>query len=476
MKKIKLFVLAPLAVCSIALGTVQGLANAQANDVELSSAVTSNMSFVLKNPYQLTSSASLSYEDYKFTVIDQVAEDYRSNSIYYGTYLLQDIRLLRNGTGGTEEEYISLQNEVSSRAILDSDNNPISFDDNYGNPFRNLANLNNSQINSYFTISNKDDGYLLKANDLAYGILNNSFVNFFTDFDGFIWDEASLVHNIEKLEIAIASDGTPTSISFEKIKKDRFGAIKEMFTSTFDTLSEVEHLTPVTPKMDNETSATFKNKLDSFQERINKGNFSQELSLFDNQLYYVNFYDLDYNEGQIYPNMMLSSCQLYDQSYGMTYVGLLETSEGYKTYAISPDAGFHSTMSNDTFTSINEVIPNINTISTDLFRYYDGYYIFDISSFTHADVYFCADILTALFGIVDPAVAFLGLYLSNYSYQFTSLILTFTETGNLVGGLSYIYESQYQLTTTFSFYNIGTTDLTKEESIKTPIDFFISQM
>ena len=151
MKKIKLFVLAPLAVCSIALGTVQGLANAQANDVELSSAVTSNMSFVLKNPYQLTSSASLSYEDYKFTVIDQVAEDYRSNSIYYGTYLLQDIRLLRNGTGGTEEEYISLQNEVSSRAILDSDNNPISFDDNYGNPLRNLANLNNSQINSYFT-------------------------------------------------------------------------------------------------------------------------------------------------------------------------------------------------------------------------------------------------------------------------------------------------------------------------------------
>ena len=154
---------------------------------------------------------------------------------------------------------------------------------------------------------------------------------------------------------------------------------------------------------------------------------------------------------------------------------MLETYEGYTQYAISPDAGYQSTMNSNFYETLQEVIPNLNAISSDFFfKVEENVYAIDLASFAYDDDAFCAEILSSIATGFDPAVSQLGLYLSNFSYMFNSLIFMF-QNDSVTIGLDYYYEG-IQTITIITFSNFGTTNLLEEETIEIPINFFLSQM
>ena len=143
-------------------------------------------------------------------------------------------------------------------------------------------------------------------------------------------------------------------------------------------------------------------------------------------------------------------------------------------YAVSPDADFSGTMSDEKFATLDECIPHVNAISTDFFSYKNGKYVFDISSFQYADVYFCAGILTSLNGVLDPATSILGLYLNNYSYLFQELVFEFDSSNNLFGSLTVDVGQSELVVNNFSFSNVGTTVLENVEKIAPAVNYILN--
>ena len=73
-------------------------------------------------------------------------------------------------------------------------------------------------------------------------------------------------------------------------------------------------------------------------------------------------------------------------------------------------------MSDTIYPDIAELLPQFTAISSDFFFKDGDSYIFDIGAFLHADVNFCADLLTALMSFVDPGTSVAGVYINNYTY------------------------------------------------------------
>ena len=474
MKKLNLLVLTPLVIATA--GTSVAFANNSSTSLELSTAVTANTNLFFKNTYEIKSTLELFYEvPITFEIFDQVSPSNRvSKSFLYGD-LYEELSFVRSAAGHAQEEYISLSNEVELRAITDSEGNPINYDEYYGNPFKSFANLSNSQINSYFDIYKNDENlYVLTANDLAYGALTKSLINFYPELNLYYWDVPSYTQHIEDFVLVLEDDGTPHSMSFTRVKKDRFGGIKEPVSAEFNKISKVETLQPVSPSM-NETEANeFKAKLDAFQEKLSEGNFTQEFYVTYNDtpiVKYNTYYSLNVNYGSSLPNMIISDCPLYDANYGQTFVSIVRTTDGYIPYAVSPEAGYEGTMNSTVYTSIDEIIPHVNAMSPDFFSKQNDVYGYDMVSIKYDDVYFSASILTAFITSFDPCVSMLGIYLNNNTYYFDSLYLTFDENDNLMGELNY-FANGYSATTAFKFTNVGTTNLEEIESIAPALEFF----
>lgn len=471
MKKLKLLLITPLL-----LGGVSGQANvnyaASSNDVEISSAVTSNMALFLKGQYQITTNFNVDGE-LPVTTVDQIGPENRTSRLYYQGYCISEQSIQKSATGGTAGEYITIQNEVKTRDFLTEDGEPILYDINYGNPLKNLTNLSNSQINSYFDVTKEDSNYILSANDLAYGVLTKNMINFFEDLTSYIYDLDTKTEEIKDLVITLNEYGEPTDMTFTKVTKDRFGAITNDFVCSIEGISSLDTLAPVKAKLSEAEALEFESKLSSFQELINKGNFTQTLSIYNGQHSYSNYYQLNEDTDSIFGRIMFSDMPLIDQNYGATFVGLVETGTGLQQYAVSPEANFSGTMSDTIYTDVNELIPQFTDISSDFFYKSGNDYIFNMEAFLHADVYFCADLLTAVMSFVDPGTSIAGVYIDSYTYTFSELTLSFDSDNVLSGSLSY-YIDTYALTTEFTFSNIGTTDITEVESLDPVVQYLLN--
>jgi hypothetical protein len=262
-------------------------------------------------------------------------------------------------------------------------------------------------------------------------------------------------------------------MTFTKVTKDRFGAVKNDFKCAIESISELNTLTPVKAQLTEEEALEFETKLSSFQALIDKGNFTQNFSIYNGQHSYSNYYQINEDTESIFGRVMFSDMPLIDQHYGQTYVGLLDTGAGLQQFAVSPEANFSGTMSDTIYPDIAELLPQFTAISSDFFFKDGNSYIFDIGAFLHADVYFCADLLTALMSFVDPGTSVAGVYINNYTYTFAGLIFSFDSNNVLSGSLSYYIDS-YLLTTEFSFTNIGTTDITKVPSLEPVVHYLLN--
>lgn len=471
MNKLKLLLITPLLLGGFSTSSDVKYANSGETDIEISSAITSNTSLFLKSNYKITTDFKVD-NVLDVTVVDEIGTDNRTSRLYYSNSLISEYSVIKNPTGGSSVEYINIANEVKARELLGSQGEAILFDLTYGNPLKNFANLNNSKINSYFDITSEEGKYILKATSLAYGSLTKNIINFFDDLSALVWDTSTKQEEIEDLEIVLNEYGEPTNMSFAKITKDRFGAIRKTFDCTIEPISSLNTLKPVEASLSEDESAEFAAKLNNFQEMISKGNFTQTFSVFNGEQTYNNFYALNEDTTSILGPMMMSDMPLIEQNYGETFVGLVSTPEGFQQYAVSPDANMSGQMSDTKYSSIDMVIPDFTAISTDFFHLENGKYVFDISSFLHADTTFSADILTVLMSFVDPGVSIAGLYLNNYDYTFNKLTYSFNSDGILTGTLQYFIET-YLLETTFTFKNIGTTDLESEPSIASAIDYLL---
>ncbi len=458
------------------------------NDIELSSSITNNLTAQLKGALDLEADIDFKYSTQltSLKIHDQIDSSNRTNIIYYKDKVIQESYLIKNSKGYAEEKYLTISNTTETREIVDSSNNAVKFNVEYGSPFTTLSTLSNEKINSYFSISLNENNYILKAKDYAYGILANPLLTFYYDYDGLIWDD-SYTRSIENLVLTLDSNGYLINVNFDKIKKDIFGGIKENYDITVSSIDgSVKTLTPIESSLTESQKNNYQNKITDFQNRINNGNFTQNISLSAESVEldgysYSSYYALNEDDDNLMQGM-ICSLPLYDQSHGETYLGMFKVASSetdgntYSSVGISPDDDFSGTITEYGTTEIKKVIPNIADISIDLFTYNEtkDTYIFDFDEFLYDDVHFCSTLLISLFGVVDPLVHNLGLYTyDGSSYYFDTLEIGFDTNNNLYGVLSYSYYG-YDFTSTFSFSNVGETNLIGNENISKIVDYLLS--
>lgn len=480
----------PVFVVSLALlGTTAGLQlnaqNANEKAVQISSTLVSKLNTFFAGKVQLSSTFTFvndAENNLPIRFVDQVDENNRVQYLYAnlgeGEQLIVESYLTKDALGYAKQKYLTLENEVYDRELQDSNGKPVLYDDYFANPFRFIKKLTVDQYNKYFAYAENGTTFVLEANDYAYGLITNDFINFYTDYDTYIWDSASLEYYLDDFKITGTTDGDVTNISFIKVKKDKFGGLQTSYNIEVDGLEQLATLNPVQASMDTQYLEEFTSKLESFQEKLNIGNFTETFTFdfyvgtpYENQMIYSNYYSLD--DTNEYP-MMISDLALNAGEQGLTYTAAtINYNNEYVQIGISPETEYIDVMNQNTYSSIEEIVPLMNTISGDFFTYSDGIYKFDISSFLHADFYFAVDILYAICGECDNAFTLLGIYQNNNDYVFDSLEITFDENGIPSGKLGFYYNN-LPCFSTFSFSNVGTTDLTQIDTIKELYSFFLN--
>lgn len=476
MKKICFLLLVPCLLNPITKPVL-----ASDNSIVISDEVVSTFKNSFKGNIELSTDLKFLYDSYlpPITIIDQFDDNNRINVIKYNNTTLQEIYLKKELSGYVMEEFLTISNEIEDRYLEDSNGEYIPFNINYGSPFKCFTTLSSNQVNSYFDIEETNNVYVLKANEKAYSIFSNPILNFYADYDYMLWDN-SVNEYIENLIIKINKTGVPISFSFDKIKKDIYGAIKENYDVEISLIDKVDTLKPVKSNLDADVKNDFINKMNTFQNKLNEGNFAQNITFTSEALIqdisYTSYYDFDENKDSSFVDAMICSYPLEETSQGETYVCILNegTSSNpiYTPYGISPNSKFYQSITSEPYYSLNEFIPALNKISPDFFTYNSRtkLFTFDFSNFIHGDSYFCGELLVSLYGMLDPFIQFLGFYLDNYSYNFNKLSIGFDELGYPYGTLSYNYSS-FVIESSFNFSNVGEVDLVNEDSIETAVSF-----
>lgn len=473
-----------LAIIALTAGIIPHTFYASSNDdISISNDKALNFVGSFNGKIKLSTNIEFKYDNYlpSIQLIDQFDKTTRTNKVLFNGYTLQETYVSKLADGSAVQQYISVSNTVEQSPLTDSNGKALDFDDLFGSPFERLSKLNAEQVNSYFVIKETNSGgYEFSATDFAYGILNNSLLDFFSDYDSYYWD-LSVNEKIENLVFITDAEGNPTKLTFNKIKKDKFGGIRENYTISIETIEELELLSPVQSKLSQTEQENFETKMSSFQEKLNKGNFTQNISITSQLLIedisYSNYYSLDTNYNYQFIESMICSYAMEEATYGRTFVTLLMTQNGFSPFGISPDSTFYGNMSSDSYQTIEEVVPRISDISANFFTYNEktNLYTFDFNSFLYGDNYFCGTILVSLYGIMDPAVQNLGLYIDDYSYTFDSLVIGFDENGYPYGTLNYkVYG--YPVASSFTFSDVGTTNLLENKEIEEVVNFIQTYM
>lgn len=478
MKKLNLILLIP---CLLGVSSTL-VTSASTPEPALPNSVIENLKDCFNEKFKVTTSLIFEYETGlpSLIITDQFDSKNRINVISYKNEVLQEVYISSDENDNVVEQFLTVSNTVENRYVTDSNGNFIKFSSNYSSPFTCFTSLNKTKLDSYFDVEMREDSYILRAKKVGYGVISNLLLNFYADFDSYVWDN-TVSEYIENYQLEIDKDGTPLSYSFDKIKKDIYGGIKERYKANLTIIDEVDTLKPHKSNLDSEKASDFNEKMSSFQELLNKGNFTQTIT-FDSEAFvapfsYSNYFALNGTSNM--PGSMICSYPLEETTKGETYVCIINegstSSPSFAAYGLSPSSNYYASLTSENYTSIEEIVPRLGDISSDFFTYSQNLYKFNFKTFKSADSYFCGTFLTSLFGISDPFVQYVGFYLDDYSYNFNSLTIGFDEFGYPYGTLSYNYYS-YVITSSFSFSNVGTTDLTECEDIKVPLDYIRSSI
>lgn len=451
-----------------------------ADENQVPSSVVEQMIENFDKPIEMRNTISFAYESAfpSLTIIDSFDQTHRVNKILVNQMTLQETYLEKDTSGNAVESYLSISNTVEKRTLMKSEEESVRFDDYYRSPFSILKRLSYQQFLSYFTVTSEGNFYVWKANDYGYGVLSNPLLQFYADYDGMIWD-SSVARSILNLTFMTDQNGKLSSLSYDKIKKDHFGGIKEHHEIAVSFIDKTPELLPVVGTLSNDLKTAYETKMGYFQELINAGNFAQTITLKQSSttlLEYKNYYSLNVDAEGNKPSAALSSLLLQDASYGNTYIGLLNVSEddtpAFQTFGISPMADYYASIQ-DTVYSTSEALPNYGAISSDFLTYNQktDTYVMDLSNALYVDQAFSVRLLTSLYGVLDPCLNNLGMYFyQNGSYYLQSLVMHFDDEGYLSGTLFYHY-SGILLSSSFSFSEIGTVDLAKVDALKDVVNY-----
>ncbi len=468
MKKTTLFVLSALILtgCSSATNAAVAVKKRMSQDE-----VAAKFATFFTGNYEVDSTVYNTYSKETFKVKDMVSSTAKANIVYDDKDNIVSYTSIVSQNGYAVEQYITLGNKIDTREFSSS---KVSFKDNYGSPLSKIMG-SASNIAKYFTVNaNDDETYTYTATAEGLAKASSSFGTFFSFYgDVYNWDSKTVQESIDNLKIISDSEGNPASLSFVKIKKDRFGGLKESFESTLSKIDSVPSIPTVTSKNDEATQKVLDDSLALLATKVATANFTQTIKhpYFDesdlNGVYH-NYYSYD-STGY---GAMLSDIPWYSSEYGTTYIGAGYSSYyGYYMAGVSPESGYTGATSSEYLDSVSEFLPQIATLSGDFFTYNAAKdtYVFDLDKFYFDDYYFCFDILDCLFGVFDACADKFGYYLSdmsNYAMDFHSLSIKVSEATGLPE-FSLVYTDSYgqKLTVSTSFSDFGTTDLSKNATL-----------
>lgn len=435
-------------------------------DITLENAVATKMKSTLRGSLKLDATCNSTIGNYRF--VDEVSASRRTSKTYINYKLAESYYAVKNNDGYAAFEYIDRSNKIGLREIKDDNDVNIRFDTLYPHPFKLLYGLSTEKINEYFIISESENGgYILKADDKAYGILSSYLLTFYPDVDSYHWDSKTLSYLVDNLTFTLLEDGTPTNFSFDKIKKDNFGGYKSSYKVTIDSIEEVSFLTPANPLMNQTQLDEFNTLIDGYQDKLDAGNFTiaVDIDLAGMPFQYNIYYELDNHIGPNSVGPLVISSLLLIGEYGRTYTGARYILDGYYQYAVSPDADKAAQM-NSVKRTYEGIIPSLTALSGDFFTADNGKYTFDISSFSFPDYYFQYSILTALLSEIEGAIYLGGIYEDPSSPESLSLQdLTFEDVNNnLKTTLNFEVLSE-PCRATFTYKNFGTTDIESAKDI-----------
>lgn len=440
----------------------------------------------LKAPYQIDSDVSLSYLPAEgLTVIDQVSSNARHSRTDIkgpdGTVeMVGQTAIAADKNGDAVNHYLGIGNDIESTNITmaDIDGNYVNqpFEEYYGSP---LAWMTESatDISSHFAVAAADSGYTLTADTYAIGKMNTRFVNFFPIHVSAVWDTNTYSEGINSLVIDIASDGTPTAMSFVLFNRDRFGIVTETYKcklSAIDSVKDIEQY----DSADYAEATALQSALDTLAAGLSGKNFTQTVYLENgsNNAEYHLYYDLEdtFNERTGH-GLMLSDDTLTDASYGDTYMGIMaanSASDQYLIFACSPYADNIAQLDETVYT-YEEVAPKFGNISPDFFTYdaEEKTYNFDLTDPRVSTSSFSIQILSSMFGLADGESARIPTYCSDmnsYAYDFRNLSIKLNDDGSF-GSATLTFNSEMlgdNSTSTVSYSNFGNTDLSKVDAIK----------
>lgn len=477
---------------SCSTSSIANIKPLKANDNKDYTSINTTFYNYLKSTYKLDSTMNINFNYLGNDILVQgKITDEVSSSTHYNNYVVNlvlgeqeskfasgEFFYAKGSDNYTVEQYIDISNTIKTRDIKDTSSNKVLFEGNYNSPFFNLSKYKISDVNSFFNIAKTETGYEYSLTDKGLILFTPSFNNFFNQFtQKYLYSFDSRTHQtlLKNLKIVTDENGTPLTMSFNRIEQDFYGASVESYTSTFSKIDNVRSLETVKSSLTSEQASKLKDRLDKFNSDLSKMDFTQTITvndytpntegteLVENNYTYINYYDYNIQ-------LMLSTLPLYDSSNGRTYIGLnrqLDSSSGeyyFIPIGISPDKGYTANLDSSTkYSALSEFLPIVNNISSDFFTYKEennkSIYTFDISSFAYADYYYCLSILRSLFGEVDPSYKYGGFIAdSNSNFNFKSLVFTLDDS-NFEASLTYqnSYNKECKVTTSYS--EIGNTNL-----------------
>lgn len=497
-KVLPLLLLAPLGVCCF-LGEEASQSAIEAMKIHHEAALTSDAIYssvhdFFNSYYEIDTVCSIPLQisgylyDVKAEIVDKVSKDSRYNNYalsytvanYSAEMAEGEFFYTADDDGYVVENYISIANKIEEREVTDTSGNQVEFLGNYNSPFYYLALEDSGDFSSYFEITAAEGLYSLSLTDAGYDLIGNSFNNFFNQFTyKYLANFDSKTHRQEIKNIVIELDENclPSSMSFNRVESDFYGAIVESYSCEFVALDEVPSLNKVEGTLSDEQKEYFDTQVSALNSSaFTPGNFTQTTTVNDwtansdytalvkEEYTYHNFYDAS-------NKIMLSDYEAYDSTYGLTYISAYYYADSslsdaaYTLIGITPSEGFYGTLSSSypTFDSISEFAPTLG-VSSDFFTYSESgttkTYTFDISKFNYADYYFSLDLLESILGQADPCVI-IGNFVadSDYNFDFSSLVYEFDESDNLTITLN--YQGYYGFSCSFSteYSAIGTTDV-----------------
>lgn len=423
--------------------------------------VNQNFCNFFNGTYKVTSSVRNSYSGKTYTVIDEVSSSGKTKLVKDNNDNILSSNYVISVGGIAKEQYLDISNNIRTRDVSDT---PILFNDYFASPLAKVTS-NKDKIVDYFDIESKDNKVIYAANKTGLEKVSNVFSSFFSFVeDDYSWDVTTVKETLNNLTITCDTNGNPSEMSFKKIKKDRYGSIAEIYSSTLEKVETISSLNKDVYSGSEESKTRLVNALNSLSTELGHFNFSQTINLaaLGDYSTYKNYYDFDsYGNG-----LMICDIPFAEPTYGKTYIGMTysELEGGYYMIGISPESDYYASTSSDVESSLFNCIPLIRYISVDHFEYDEtsNKYTFDLDKFMFNDYEFSIQMLKTLFGTNDPIAFKFGYYFKdtkNYVFDFHSLDIEINSEEQLTFTLNFVGPNGKNQSASTTFSDFGTVDL-----------------